>query len=181
MVALVAFVWLFSTVCFQMSPQIACPRRGIVTLVAFVWPFSAVRFQMTLQITCLKGNKVALVEFAWLFSTVSFHMCPQSVCINERIVTLVAFVWLSSTVYLHVTVRSDSIGWSIEERVFTFIAFVRHFLLCVHFWRDLVQLSQKLGSYGIGCTDESETFNSKCSQNFCFRYHHHHHHNHLDL
>ena len=27
---------LFSTVCFQMSPQIACLRRGIVTLVAFV-------------------------------------------------------------------------------------------------------------------------------------------------
>ena len=31
-----AFVWLFSTVCFQMSPQMACSRGGIFTLVAFV-------------------------------------------------------------------------------------------------------------------------------------------------
>ena len=30
-VALVAFVWLFSSVCFQMSPQMACLRRGKVT------------------------------------------------------------------------------------------------------------------------------------------------------
>ena len=35
-VTLVAFVWLFSTVRFQMCPQIACLRRGKVTLVAFV-------------------------------------------------------------------------------------------------------------------------------------------------
>ena len=34
-VALVAFVWLFSTVCFQMSPQIACLGRSKVTLVAW--------------------------------------------------------------------------------------------------------------------------------------------------
>ena len=30
-VTLVTFVWLFSTVCFQMCPQITCPRRCIVT------------------------------------------------------------------------------------------------------------------------------------------------------
>ena len=34
-VALVAFVWLFSTVCFQMSPKIACLGRSKVTLVAW--------------------------------------------------------------------------------------------------------------------------------------------------
>ena len=39
-ITLVAFVWLFSTVCFQMSPQIACLRWGIVALVALVWLFS---------------------------------------------------------------------------------------------------------------------------------------------
>ena len=42
------FVWLFSTVCFQMCPQIACQ-----------W-----------------GCKVALVAFVCLFSTVCFQMCP---------------------------------------------------------------------------------------------------------
>ena len=40
---LVAFVWLFSTVCFQMSLQITCSWRGKVALVTFV--FSRVFFQ----------------------------------------------------------------------------------------------------------------------------------------
>ena len=31
------------TVCFQVSPQITCPRRGKVTLIAFIWLFSTVR------------------------------------------------------------------------------------------------------------------------------------------
>ena len=35
-VTLVAFVRFFPAVCFQMFPQIACLRGGIVTLVAFV-------------------------------------------------------------------------------------------------------------------------------------------------
>ena len=49
---------------FQMFPQIACPRKSIVTLFAFVW----------------------------LFSTVVFQMCPQMACLRSGIVTLVAFV-----------------------------------------------------------------------------------------
>ena len=57
---------------FQMFPQIACPRKSIVTLFAFVW----------------------------LFSTVNFQMCPQSTCMNRCKVTLIAFVWLFSTVYI---------------------------------------------------------------------------------
>ena len=32
------------TVCFQVSPQITCPRRGKVTLIAFIWLLSTVRF-----------------------------------------------------------------------------------------------------------------------------------------
>ena len=52
------------TVCFRMSAQVACLRRGIVTLVAF----------------------------AKLFSTACFQMSPQSACIIGCIVTLVAFV-----------------------------------------------------------------------------------------
>ena len=36
-VTLVAFVWLFSTVCFHMSFECPCMRWYIVTLVAFVW------------------------------------------------------------------------------------------------------------------------------------------------
>ena len=37
--ALRTFVWLFSTVCFQMCPQIACQWGCKVALVAFVWLF----------------------------------------------------------------------------------------------------------------------------------------------
>ena len=89
---LVAFVWLFSTMHFQMSPQVACTRRGIITLVAFVWLFSTVHFQMSPQIACLRGWKLTLVAFVWLFSTVHFQMSPQIACLRGWKLTLVA--WL---------------------------------------------------------------------------------------
>ena len=85
-------VWLFSTVRFQMSPQIYCLRGGIVTLVAFVWPFSTVRFQMTPQSACLRRGIVTLVAFVWLFPTVRFQMCPQMNCLRRGKVALVALV-----------------------------------------------------------------------------------------
>ena len=71
-VSLVEFVCLFSTVRFQMFPQIACLRRCIVTLVAFVWLFSTVCFQMRPQMAYLGGCIVTLVAFVRLFSTVRF-------------------------------------------------------------------------------------------------------------
>ena len=91
-------VWLVSTVCFQMSPQTVCPRRGIVTLVAHVWLFSTVRFQMCPKSACIRGCKATLVAFVWLFSTVCFQMCPQMACLRRCIVALVALVWLFSSV-----------------------------------------------------------------------------------
>ena len=94
-VTLVAFVWLFTTVRFQMCPQIACPKGCIVTLVAFVWFVSIVRFQMCPQMACLRRGKVTLVAFVWLFSTVYFQMCPQMARIRRCIVTLVTFVWFN--------------------------------------------------------------------------------------
>ena len=51
----------------------ACLRSGKVTLVAFVWLFSAVHFQMCFQSTCISRCKVTLVAFVWLFSAVHFH------------------------------------------------------------------------------------------------------------
>ena len=62
-ITLVAFVWLFPTVCFQMSPQVACLRGCKVALVAFVSLFSIVGSQMSPQIACLRGCIVALVAF----------------------------------------------------------------------------------------------------------------------
>ena len=46
-----------------MSPQIACLSRCIVTLVAFIWLFSTVRFQMYPQNMCMGSCKVTLVAF----------------------------------------------------------------------------------------------------------------------
>ena len=101
-VTLVAFVWLFSTVRFQMSLQIICLRRGIVTLVAFVWFFSTVGFQMCNEITSIRGSIVTLFASVWLFSTVYFQMSLQFTCFITCIITLVAFAWLFSSVNLYV-------------------------------------------------------------------------------
>ena len=72
-----AFVWLFSTVCFQMLTQQPCLRRCKVTLVAFVCFFSTVCYQMCPQIVYPRGGIVTLIAFVWLFSTVRFQMSPE--------------------------------------------------------------------------------------------------------
>ena len=94
-VTLVASVWLFSNVRFQMFPQIACLRGGKVTLVAFVLLFLTVYFHMIPQSACIIQSKVTLVAFVWLFSTVRFQMCLQIACPKRGIVALIAFVWFS--------------------------------------------------------------------------------------
>ena len=95
---LVTFVWLFSTVCIQMSPQMDCHRGfilqshnacigsiflhcgGIITLIAFVWFFCTVYYKMLTQRSWIRAGKVALVAFVWLSSRVRFQMCPQMAC-----------------------------------------------------------------------------------------------------
>ena len=56
------FKWIF-----QMGPQTACPIGCIGALVAFVWLSSTVSSQMLPQATCLRGCIVTLVAFVWLF------------------------------------------------------------------------------------------------------------------
>ena len=56
---MVAFVGLFSTVGFQMPPQMECFRG------------------------CIRGCIITQVAFVWLFSTVHFHMSPQIKLIAE--------------------------------------------------------------------------------------------------
>ena len=104
MVALVAFVWPFSTMRFQMSPQIACMRGCKITLVALVWHFSSVRLQMSPQIAFLRGCKVTLVAFVWPFSTVYFQMSLQIACLRGCKVTLLAFAEIFSTVHILIVI-----------------------------------------------------------------------------
>ena len=65
-------------------------------MVAFIWLFFAVHFQMAPQIVNSKGYKVTLVAPVWLFSTVHYQMCPQMACMGRGIVTSVTFVRLFS-------------------------------------------------------------------------------------
>ena len=110
-ITLIAFVWFFSAVRFQMLPQIVCSNRCKVTLVAFVRLFSTVRFQMCPQIACMRRGIFTLVALVWLFSTVCFQMCPQIACLRGGIVTLVAFVWLFSSVCFQMRLQSACITW----------------------------------------------------------------------
>ena len=75
-----------------------CQRESIATLVAFVWLFSSVRFQMCPQIAIIRRRKVTLIAFVWRLSTMCFQMCPQLPCPNWCKVALVALVWPFSTV-----------------------------------------------------------------------------------
>ena len=58
--------------CFQMSPQTACPTRCIVTLVAFLWSFHIVYFDMCFQGAYPRGCIFTLVAFVWFLHSVSF-------------------------------------------------------------------------------------------------------------
>ena len=112
-VALVAFVWLFSTVGFQMLPHIACMRRYVVALVAFVWLFSTVRFQMCPQRAWIRAGKVTLVAFVCLFSTLCCCPCrccslPLSLPSSQARVTSVNSLW-------YLTALKDEVGWSFKN------------------------------------------------------------------
>ena len=84
-----------------MCPQSACMRGCKVTLVAFVWLFSAVCFQMCPQIACIWGCIVTLVAFVRLYPTVCFQMCPQSACMRGCKVALVASTYVTLYYCLH--------------------------------------------------------------------------------
>ena len=62
----------FSTVCSQMSSQIACKSGCVVALIAFVWLLPTMRFQVVPQVDCLNGCKITLAAFVSLFAAVCF-------------------------------------------------------------------------------------------------------------
>ena len=52
---------------FHVFSQIVCPQGGKVTLIAFVWLFSTVGFQMAPQSTWVRACIVTLVSILWFF------------------------------------------------------------------------------------------------------------------
>ena len=134
---------------FQICPQMAYTRRGIVTLVAFVWLFSTVRFQMCPQIACRGRCIVTSVAFVWFFSTVRFQMCPQMTCTRRGIFTLVAFVWFNDIASCYLL---DFYIHTLQNKVIIFHFFDCSCVLCfvqvvasnwVKFVNDFLSLSVK--------------------------------------
>ena len=130
----VTFVWLFSTVSFQMCPQVTCIKGCKVALVAFVWLFPSVSFQMPRQIACPNWCIITQVAFLRLFSTMYFQMCLQNTCIGRCIFTLVAFVLLFFIVCFQMSPQIASLRW----RIVALIALVWHCVLVIScfIWRS---------------------------------------------
>ena len=96
---------LFSTVGFQMSPQLVLMRWYIFTYLIF-----------SLSIFSQYGVTFVFTSLFWVFSyefancwdekmwnytgciCLCFKMSPQTVCLRDCIITLIAFVWLFSNV-----------------------------------------------------------------------------------
>ena len=74
-----------------MHLQIACMRGRIVTLIALVWLFPTMCFQMSPQMAYLRGCIFTLVAFVYFFSAVCYQMYPQSTCLRRCIITLATF------------------------------------------------------------------------------------------
>ena len=122
-IALVAFVWLFSTTYLQITCLTGCK----VTLVTFVRLFYTVHFQMCLHIVRPRECKVTLVAFVWLFFTVCFQMCPQMAYPKRSKVTLVEFVQLFSTRRFQMCLKTTCIIADIVTlRCFTKTCFLRN-------------------------------------------------------
>jgi len=122
-------IWLtFSCVRFQMSSEIACLREGILALVAFIWLVSTMGFQKSVQSGCIGGYKVpsdasfvrhfrsghfltcsqtvspggGIYTYShigctcFVFSIICFQMCPQMACVRLCKVTFAALFNFSS-------------------------------------------------------------------------------------
>ena len=75
-----------------MSPQMACPRWCIVTLVAFIWPFSTVCFQMIPQIACVWWCKLTLVALVWTLILACLCHSQWSFYINITVTQLMILI-----------------------------------------------------------------------------------------
>ena len=94
------FIWFFSWMISQLSPQIVCINQQIVALIAFVWFFSRVSIEMPNQIACMNWCKFSLVASARFFQSEFSHVL--SICLHwqthSELVALASF-FFSTTDY----------------------------------------------------------------------------------
>ena len=107
-IALVAFIWLFSTVCFQMSFQVACTKRCIFTLAAFAWHQDTFwPFQKDIC-TCVFFTQVTILKS--LLHYHYFHLavlCPK-----------VALKWGKSKTMKDLWIRQTEIESEVGQSIF---------------------------------------------------------------
>ena len=118
-ITLIAFVWLFSTMCIQMGLQITRMKGCKAAFLAFVWFFSHVFFQMSLQIAWPRRHIVALIAFIGFVATVRFQMFSQTYFMIGCIITFCTLVWFFSTVDFQMHLQITCIGQllSIKENI----------------------------------------------------------------
>ena len=124
-ITLVAFVWLFPTVHYQMCLQSVCPRRGKVTLVPFVWLFSTVRLKMFLRRCKVTLHPLTKCLFrrlsSPLFSGLSFHKtksCYLRPNISDRFPSHFIHIQIFVSKKKHVFVKHPSVTISAIMQVF---------------------------------------------------------------
>ena len=101
--------------------------RYRVTLVAFVWLFAAVSFQMCLQSTCLRGCKVTLVAFFLFALTPKLQQHLAHLIIFVSVVQLpkkllYLYIYIGSEPYIfkrnfHIK-HQHSIDWTPEQKLY---------------------------------------------------------------
>ena len=91
-----------------MSPQIACPRRCIITLATLI--FSTVFLEVyNLSVCCETSNsKLFFTHITFVPQTLmnAYHMLPNRRFIRKQVITFLTFISLSFMGYLDVTTET---------------------------------------------------------------------------
>ena len=100
---MVAFIWLSSTVCFQMSIRSASMRGNKIAANALVWPFT-VCFSNVFSNRLPERRHICTICIFWLVSTVCFQMSVHNDCMRIKsgigcIICSTFLQWLFSYVF----------------------------------------------------------------------------------
>ena len=125
-------IWLLCIMCFQMHPQITCPRRCIIALAAFFWLFSAVTSNglhvkwnslncciCTIFPNCVFRRNHVTGYICLFLSSVCLEMRPQIACLGGWKVTVVAFC----LAFLH-CVSSNAPSNYMQKRMQSYIGYI---------------------------------------------------------
>ena len=124
-----------TTMRFWMFPQIACPRRGIVTLIAFVWLFSTVRSEIHPQMAWSVKRMHSHIASNLFVVSPPFIFNLSSNCLPQKrhscIGTLDTLVWFNDIVHSFLW---DSYICTLWNKVIIFHLFNDHVCCALPKW-----------------------------------------------